>query len=106
LVWFRGLSAEEWTVRYEAVRRQAIEERHSLENGWELALLVRRGVMAWMRAWPTMDEPTTLHGPVDARTDEPQALPITIPSSVRDEMTSVLVSMILPQRSAPLAAVS
>ena len=89
-------------MRYEAVRRQAINERPSLESGWELALLVRRGVVAWMRAWPTLDEPQTLHDRADTLGDDSQAAPITIPSTVCDEITSVLVSMILPQRSAPL----
>jgi hypothetical protein len=92
-------------MRYESVRRQAIQERHSLENGWELALLVRRGVVAWMRAWPTVDEPRALDGPIGCRADDSQAAPITIPSCVCDEITSLLVSMILPQRSAPLAAI-
>lgn len=92
-------------MRYEAVRRRAIEERHSLKNGWELALLVRRGVVAWMRAWPTVEEPPTLPDHADSRADDSQAAPITIPSYVCDEITSVLVSMILPKRSAPLASV-
>ena len=88
-------------MRYETVRRQAIQERHSLESGWELALLVRRGVVAWMRAWPTVEEPTT---PI-LQADESQVTQITIPSCVGDEITAVLVNMILPQRSAPLASV-
>ena len=92
-------------MRYEAVRRQAINERPSLESGWELALLVRRGVVAWMRAWPTLDEPQTPHDRADTLVDDLQAPPITIPSTVCDEITSVLVSMILPQRSAPLVFV-
>jgi hypothetical protein len=92
-------------MRYEAVRRQAVEERHSVENGWELALLVRRGVVAWMRAWPTVDEAPLPRDRIDSRADESQATPITIPSSVCDEITSVLVSMILPRRSESLASV-
>ena len=92
-------------MRYEAVRRQAINERPSLESGWELALLVRRGVVAWMRAWPTVDEPQTLYDRADTLADDSQATPITISSTVCDEITSVLVSMILPQRSAPLVSV-
>jgi hypothetical protein len=90
-------------MRYEAVRRQAIEERQSVENGWELALLVRRGVVAWMRAWPTVEESPTLHDHAGSQVDDSQAAPITIPSCVCDEITSVLVSMILPQRSTPLS---
>lgn len=76
-----------------------------MENGWELALLVRRGVVAWMRAWPTVEEP---HAPCRHATspaDTSQVAQITIPSSVCEQITSVLVNMILPQRSAPLNAV-
>ena len=89
-------------MRYEAVRRQAIQERRSLESGWELALLVRRGLVAWMRAWPTVEERPTLHDHADSQVNDSQAASITIPSAVCDEITSVLVSMILPRRSAPL----
>ncbi|HIE96478.1 MAG: hypothetical protein ABGW87_14205 [Sphingomonadaceae bacterium] len=92
-------------MRYEAVWRQAIQKRHSLENGWELALLVRRGVVAWMRAWPTVDEAPLLDDHIETQADESQATPITIPSSACEEVTSVLVSMILPQRTSPFAAV-
>ncbi len=35
--WCRGVSAQAWSDRYEAVRQQAIQTRHPLENGWELA---------------------------------------------------------------------
>jgi hypothetical protein len=96
--------AEEWATRYEAVRRQAIREPYSLENGWEQTLLVRRGVVAWMRAWPTVEEPPPRHH-VNTRADVSQASRITIPSSVCEQITSVLVNMILPQRSAPLKSV-
>ena len=44
LVCFDGISIEEWPVRYEAVRQQAVEEQNALESGWELALLVRSGL--------------------------------------------------------------
>ena len=102
---YGNASIEEWTTRYEAVRQRAIGGQHSEQSGWELALLVRRGVVAWMRAWPTLDEPQTLHDCADTLADDSQAPPITIPSTVCDEITSVLVSMILPQRSAPLVFV-
>lgn len=93
-------------MRYEAVRRQALQERHSVEQGWELALLVRRGVAAWMRAWPSVEEPQTPYPPDSSWIDDSQEAPIPIPSSVCHEITSVLVSMILPQRSFVLTPVS
>ena len=103
---YGNTSIEEWTTRYEAVRQRAIGVQHSEQSGWELALLVRRGVVAWMRAWPTMDEPQTLHDRADTLAVDSQTPPITIPSTVCDQLTSVLVSMILPQRSAPQVFVS
>lgn len=92
-------------MRYEAVRRQALQEPCSLENGWELALLVRRGVVAWMCAWPAVEEPPAPCPHANSRADVSQAARITIPSSVCEQITSVLVNMILPQRSAPRKSV-
>lgn len=95
-----------WTARYEAVRRQAIQERCSVEHGWELALLVRRGVVAWMRARPSVEEPQTASRHDTSWADDAQEAPLTIPSDVCHEITSVLVSMILPQRSLSLTPFS
>ena len=92
-------------MRYETVRRQAIEERHSLESGWELALLVRRGVVAWMRAWPAVEEPQTPCHHADSCTNDSAAAQITIPSALCEQVTSVLVSMILPQRFVQLKSI-
>jgi hypothetical protein len=88
-------------LRYEAVRRQAVEERHALENGWELALLVRRGVVAWMRAWSAMGEPQPQCRHTNSHADLSQAAQISIPSSVSEQITLVMVSMILSQRPSP-----
>jgi hypothetical protein len=100
------MSADEWALRYEAVRRQAVEEQHSLENGWELALLARRGVVAWMRAWSAMGEPQPRCHHANSHTDFSQAAQITIPSSVSEQITLVMVSMILSQRPSPPKSVS
>ncbi len=92
-------------MRYETVRRRAIHERHSLENGWELALLVRRGVVAWMRAWSAVEESQTRHPHTDSHANDSRAAEITIPSSLCEQVTSVLVNMILPQRLVELKSV-
>ena len=92
-------------MRYEAVRRQAVQEPYSLENGWELALLVRRGVVAWMRAWPAVEKPPAPCPHANSRADVSRATRITIPSSVCEQITSLLVNMILPQRSSPLKSI-
>ena len=93
-------------MRYEAVRRQAVEQQHSLENGWELALLVRRGMVAWMRAWLAIGETQTHHRHVDSHANLSQASHITIPLSVSEQVTRVLVGMLFPQRPSPLKSVS
>lgn len=80
------------------MRRQAIQEQHSLESGWELALLIRRGVVAWMRAWPSVEERPVPHRHAHSCADNFPTTEITVPSSVCNELTSVLVNMILPQR--------
>jgi hypothetical protein len=76
-----------------------------LEEGWELSLLVRRGVVAWMRAWPTAEEPQSPRPHVDDHANDSSAAQITIPSALRQQVTSLLVNMILPQRSVQLNSI-
>jgi hypothetical protein len=87
------------------VRQQAIQTRHPLENGWELALLIRRGVVAWMRAWPATEESQRSIGHSDSQSDRTPA-EITLPSSLCKQITSLLVGMILPRRFAGLESVN
>ena len=67
--------------RYEQLRAQALEGDLS---GWRLglALLERRGVVAWTRAWQT--------------TTSPPARPaIPVPAADSDQLVGVLASMAL-----------
>jgi len=57
------LPSDVWTARYEDLRRQVVEERRELGRGAGLALLVHRGVTAWMQAFP---EDIGLRPPPDA----------------------------------------
>lgn len=65
------------------------------EGGWGLALLVHRGVVAWMRAWP-----------------KPEATPVPYPRTLHDEqaefhptasltrqITAVWVNILLSRRA-------
>jgi len=45
--------------------------QHLLESGWELALLVRRGVVSWMRAWPAVEESQRPSHDPDSQHDGP-----------------------------------
>jgi hypothetical protein len=101
-----GVSAQEWANRYEAARRQAVQTRCPLESGWELALLARRGVVAWMRAWPAPEEPPRSRHHSGSPDDDSPAAGITISPSLCEQITSLLVSMILPQRSSQLESIS
>lgn len=67
--------------RYEALRRQALGGESS---GWGLglALLQRRGVVAWARAWPAT--PSTV----------PARVPVEVPAG-GDELVGVLATMAL-----------
>lgn len=99
-------SVEEWTARYEAVRQRALLVRHLEQSGWELALLVRRGVAAWMRAWPSVGQPQSSCRPSLPPSDSCSTTEVVLPASLYEQITSLLVSMILPQRSLDLESVS
>ena len=103
---YGNASVEEWTTRYEAVRQRALLVRQPEEHGWELALLVRRGVAAWMRAWPNADQPKLSRDPSSTPGDSHPGAAVAVPASLCDQITSLLVNMILPQRSAELESVS
>ena len=44
-------ASADWTARYEDLRLQA-STQHERGSRWGLALMIGRGVVAWMRAWP------------------------------------------------------
>ena len=70
-----------------------------------MALLVRRGVVDWMRAWPVVEESQRPYPHTHAHVNDSSASEITIPSSLCEQVTSVLVNMILPQRLVELKSV-
>jgi hypothetical protein len=102
---YGNASVDEWTTRYEAVRQRAIVVQHPEQSGWELALLVRRGVAAWMLAWPTTDETQPSHHASDGPSGCCPATDVALPASLCEQITAVLVSMILPQRSLELESI-
>lgn len=103
---YGNASAEEWTTRYEAVRQRALLVQYPDQSGWELALLVRRGVATWMRAWPNADQPQSSCHPSYASSDFCPTTDVVLPTSLCEQITSLLVNMILPQRSLELESVS
>lgn len=90
-----GGVAGRWTARYEDLRRQVLEEPTG--GGWGRSLFVRRGLLAWMEAWPpdsgsdesgTPGMPAVTAGPTTTETPP-------LSSGLYQEMTRVLVEMIL-----------
>jgi hypothetical protein len=84
-------SPQSWTARYEELRRQVLVEPEG--GGWGRALLLRRGLVAWMEAWPS-DEGARQEASKPA---QPLAEATTLPTGVCGEITRVLVNMIIDQ---------
>ena len=94
-------SASQWASRYEELRRVALSERTWNSEGWGMTLLVRQGIVGWMRAWPLCDGP--------ARHEEHRPLletsAFTPPfSALRDQLSILWANMIINQgqKGAPL----
>lgn len=81
---------EPWTTRYETMRGQVMTKPLALDHVYGYALLVRRGLAAWMRSWPRPTPgPSRDVGPGRAADD------VTIPTHFLRSATSLLVNMIL-----------
>jgi hypothetical protein len=84
------LPDELWTTRYEAMRKRAMAKSGSIDNSYGYALLIHRGLVAWMRAWPRpAQEPPRDRGS-GSRVDA-----LTVPSHLLQSAASLLVNMIL-----------
>jgi hypothetical protein len=78
-----------WTIRYEEMRERAMAKSSSIDHTRGYALLIRRGLVAWMRAWP---------GPAKEPRDwqsSPRAAALTVPPQFLHSAASVLANMIL-----------
>ena len=88
----------DWTRWYEDLRQQASVQSGWTSHTWGLALLISRGVVAWMRAWPqrlVSVERRQAHA-VPARTE--------LPSYLHHQVALVLTDMILNGGRASLEA--
>ena len=79
----------DWTQRYEDLRQQASVQPGWTSRRWGLALLIGRGVVAWMRAWPQRL--------VSVERWQARAVPNgpELPSHLHHQVTLVLIDMIL-----------
>jgi hypothetical protein len=90
-------STEPWTARYEDLRQQVLAAGTTANlGGWERALVIRQGLVAWMLAWPCGQ----VTPPPRPSSFPPTALstPLPLPEGLRPELTQILVSMILSHR--------
>jgi hypothetical protein len=86
-----GLAVTAWADRYETIRRQALSDSG---HGGGLALLLRCGLVTWLRAWS-----------IDASRHDAGATPQpsetagtpAIPGDLSQEITRILVNMFLDQ---------
>jgi hypothetical protein len=85
-----ALPDELWTTRYEEMRKRALAKSGSLANSYGYALLIHRGLVAWMRAWPRPAQGPPRDPGSGSRVD-----PLTVPSHLLQSAASLLVNMIL-----------
>jgi hypothetical protein len=79
-----------WTTRYEELRERAMAKSSSMDYTYGYAILIRRGLVTWMKAWPRPEQaPTRNWG-----SGSPAAA-LTVPSHLLHSAASVLVNMIL-----------
>lgn len=79
----------EWISRYEELRRHAVGEQVDSVRGVGMAVLIRRGMAAWL------DACSRCSPRVDLQAAEPGAGSSTVPQELRNEITEVLTSMVL-----------
>ena len=84
-----------WTRRYEQLREQVLADNNTIATDRRgLAVLIREGMAAWMRAW---HEPLCCS--VAAAAPEPEALSTSLAESWQQEATRLLVNMTLSHLS-------
>jgi hypothetical protein len=93
------LDSTDWVKRYEAVRERALQDGVN-GCGWGLALLMDRGLIAWMRAWPAASVGRRdLANSAEYQADSNTPLQSTnLPSTCYQQLAGVLASMILEAR--------
>jgi hypothetical protein len=87
---FPPVPDEPWTTRYEEMRRQVMASLCVSDHAYGHALLVRRGLVAWMKAWPRPASAPSC-APGSRRTVDD----VTVPSHLLRSAATLLVNMIL-----------
>ena len=84
-----SLTAQEWTARYEQLRSDALHRGTSVSSGIGLAVFLREGLTAWMRACGSVLTPSA--------NQVTQSSPVSslLPCDVRTQTVLILAGMLL-----------
>ena len=87
-----SLTAQEWAARYEQLRSDALHRVSGVSSGIGLAVFLRQGLTAWMRACGTVLTPSV--------NQLAQPTPLSsLPFDVRTQTVLILAGMLLGNRS-------
>jgi len=87
------LPGEPWATRYEGLRQLVMARAGTIDHAYAYSTLVRRGLVAWMKAWPRPAPETA-----GDRGSGPVVDGVTVPSHLVRSAASLLVNMILIPR--------
>jgi hypothetical protein len=85
-----------WTTRYEEMRERAMAKSSLIDHAHGYALLIRRGLVAWMKAWPRPAQEPPCNLGLNS-----QAAAFAVPAPLLQSAASVLVNMILSLGTPP-----
>jgi hypothetical protein len=91
----------DWAGRYELLRQQTLDHGQTA-SGWGLALLIHRGVAAWMRACSVMAtepiQPRRTAATASSLAEESARQPFSVLPEVTGQVAHILAEMILETR--------
>lgn len=87
-----AIAPREWTARYEQLRRDALNRGSDVSSGIGLAVFLRQGLRAWMRACGSVLTPSV------NQVAQPASVS-ALPFDVRPETVLILAGMLLGNRS-------
>jgi hypothetical protein len=87
-----SITAQEWVARYEQLRRDALNRGSEVSSGIGLAVLLRQGLRAWMRACGSVL-------PLSVNQVAQPAPVSSLPFDVRTQTVLILAGMLVGNRS-------
>lgn len=88
---FHCFTAQEWTAHYEQLRSAALNRGSGVSSGIGLAVFLRQGLRAWMRACGSVLTPSV--------NQAAQPAPVSLlPFDVRTQTVLILAGMLLGHR--------